>query len=937
MYLDTLKVSTVEQTAEQTTANGGLGNADLIAWDYGKSINVTLEDALYTPASQSLMWGGKFGVKKPKIRGLWNPYVYPVDTHGRVQYFTKTKLFYKEFGDTYSNKNGFYLEEDEAPDTIYFRCQKKNPFTPLLYVLPIVDMPVQNGGYEVNPYYDCNFGFFDVDHTNDRQNIYGLDPEIVDYDRFLLTHYLPDLKWYGTIRAIKDENSNPTNHPEDSENQNTGRDWNDSSEKYYFTFITSDLIEAYDKIKAEIDKQYANDTSDTITAFKEEFKKSRNYMINHLNEIGAFNCSALISENVTETLKMVVENYRNQRIADESNTRITYTDFSYENELKFINETRYEKNPCGTEENYYLYKINTGNLKYKDYELFCADTKLYCPKGYVTYENDKEVRVLHKQAQMSQYGEKASIRLENFGAFDYYNQPMEVVTEGQNTICYYRNVLFDFNKACTDAATVHSYVWEDSDLTMTSYEGQQDIYFMDHSNLRYRTPQNSSIKEISIASKSLYPEILDDTNYKSEIIKFSFEEYKKLSTQEENNWWVKNSKFPAAVTIKNFTEQFDSIFEKLKNGSPELDLSQETASGARLLEINGHYYGNFEKVSGDLNAFDNSEVVFVKPDGIKFSEQDGITYMEVNVIGGRATEPVITNSSSSSNVINLTSNKSNSNFYQTKLNEYSPVVVFHKTITYTTTDGSTVLIRVPVGKFYIIHDWNYDNSSEMDFPYEIKDGMLNTKVLERTEKCVASQTFAIDTSRNLTMYNYKMSQKYNNSELTVYIDPKTMKPYEPNANEFEKRNGDVVQGNLRIIKQYEVYYKWTRTIAPDYNSIGKTIVVDAQHYPGTFKIVGETYARTREDFKDQRYQFEIPKAKLSSDTNLTLQADGDPTTFSMNLKVLRTSDGQMMKLTQYNVEKQVYNGVTSGSTQVLAGDESYKTIEDEIMREVNAI
>ena len=58
LFLDTLKVSTLEQTAEQTDARGGKGNAKLITWDYGKEINVTLEDALYSPASMALMWGG---------------------------------------------------------------------------------------------------------------------------------------------------------------------------------------------------------------------------------------------------------------------------------------------------------------------------------------------------------------------------------------------------------------------------------------------------------------------------------------------------------------------------------------------------------------------------------------------------------------------------------------------------------------------------------------------------------------------------------------------------------------------------------------------------------------------------------------------------------------------------------------------------------------
>lgn len=58
LYLDTLKVTTTEKTAENTWAQGGLGNSRLISWDYGKTINLTLEDALCTPASLGLCWGG---------------------------------------------------------------------------------------------------------------------------------------------------------------------------------------------------------------------------------------------------------------------------------------------------------------------------------------------------------------------------------------------------------------------------------------------------------------------------------------------------------------------------------------------------------------------------------------------------------------------------------------------------------------------------------------------------------------------------------------------------------------------------------------------------------------------------------------------------------------------------------------------------------------
>ena len=72
LYLDTLKVSTVEQTASQTSARGGLGNPELIIWDYGKEITVTLEDALYNPASMGMTWGGKYGSKTYTVYGRIN-------------------------------------------------------------------------------------------------------------------------------------------------------------------------------------------------------------------------------------------------------------------------------------------------------------------------------------------------------------------------------------------------------------------------------------------------------------------------------------------------------------------------------------------------------------------------------------------------------------------------------------------------------------------------------------------------------------------------------------------------------------------------------------------------------------------------------------------------------------------------------------------------
>ena len=81
----------------------------------------------------------------------------------------------------------------------------------------------------------------------------------------------------------------------------------------------------------------------------------------------------------------------------------------------------------------------------------------------------------------------------------------------------------------------------------------------------------------------------------------------------------------------------------------------------------------------------------------------------------------------------------------------------------------------------------------------------------------------------------------------------------------------------------------------------KTITISGDTFPGTYYVQGDTYARSDIDGKDQFFQFIIPKAKMSAENTITLEAEGDPSTFSMNLTVLRPEDGDMMKLVQYDL------------------------------------
>lgn len=85
------------------------------------------------------------------------------------------------------------------------------------------------------------------------------------------------------------------------------------------------------------------------------------------------------------------------------------------------------------------------------------------------------------------------------------------------------------------------------------------------------------------------------------------------------------------------------------------------------------------------------------------------------------------------------------------------------------------------------------------------------------------------------------------------------------------------------------------------NAATKTITISGDSFPGTYYVQGDTYARSDVDGKDQFFQFIIPKAKMTAEQTITLEAEGDPSVFNMNLTVLRPEDGDMMKLVQYDL------------------------------------
>ncbi len=101
------------------------------------------------------------------------------------------------------------------------------------------------------------------------------------------------------------------------------------------------------------------------------------------------------------------------------------------------------------------------------------------------------------------------------------------------------------------------------------------------------------------------------------------------------------------------------------------------------------------------------------------------------------------------------------------------------------------------------------------------------------------------------------------------------------------------------------------------------VTISPDTFPGTYKIVGDTFMRSEKTGKDEPFQFVIGKAKVSSSVTLTLQAEGDPATFSMDLNVLRSNnergENEMMKLVRYTLSTEASSGSGNDIGSLTAG------------------
>lgn len=119
---------------------------------------------------------------------------------------------------------------------------------------------------------------------------------------------------------------------------------------------------------------------------------------------------------------------------------------------------------------------------------------------------------------------------------------------------------------------------------------------------------------------------------------------------------------------------------------------------------------------------------------------------------------------------------------------------------------------------------------------------------------------------------------------------------------------------------------WEEEVSSESATSAVEVTISPDTFPGTYRVVGDTYIRAEKTGKDELFQFVINKAKVQSNVTLTLQAEGDPTTFEMTLNVLRSTndsgENEMMKLVRYALAEETSSGnekdigsLTAGSGQ----------------------
>lgn len=220
---------------------------------------------------------------------------------------------------------------------------------------------------------------------------------------------------------------------------------------------------------------------------------------------------------------------------------------------------------------------------------------------------------------------------------------------------------------------------------------------------------------------------------------------------------------------------------------------------------------------------------------------------------------------------------------------------------------------VNVNQFRGLDMWNkFESINEMIYfiltKYEQNIISIETSYREHPDQETTDTAKVDEDYTEIKTYDKANKERENDGKLWCYINPRTMTPY---------------LDDYWFHYKEPYYIKSLKIVDKDKQLDAKSITVRADVWPGVYMLVGETYIRNRDTGKDEHLQLVIPQAKVKSEQTLTLQADGEPTVFNLNLEVAQPKSKVLMEINTYKTELKMHreeNGcftAIDGSSEVV--------------------
>ena len=205
-YFDTLKTSSMEGAATTVYAQGGRGNARLVAWEGERTVTFTMEDALISPEGFMILSGAGL-IDATEDKPIYQHVTETVDRSNieigdgdnvKVLHVHVKEMPYmpKQMGENYAfvmlMKNGEIVSEPFIP--VHYDAKNYNLVESEELVMPTMNAPVTmdpNGGYWIMVA-ETDFNNNIVNDGEVDHNKYAIDPAFggYDFDSVMVDYYV---------------------------------------------------------------------------------------------------------------------------------------------------------------------------------------------------------------------------------------------------------------------------------------------------------------------------------------------------------------------------------------------------------------------------------------------------------------------------------------------------------------------------------------------------------------------------------------------------------------------------------------------------------------------------------------------------------------------------------------------------------------------------